>query len=325
MRCGAVPAGTAEPDRASEYSGAMTTRLLVLAMALAVAAHARRADAQTPPPAAPAAPPATDIYLAPIRLMPSAPTMGPARVASENPGGYDNQPTFGPDGRAMLFTSGRDGKQTDIYFLELPTRQIRQFTDTPESEYSPALMPDDSGISTIRVERDGTQRVWAFGEGGGTPTVIAPKVAPAGYHAWIDAHRLAVFVLGKPATLQIVDRTTGQATVAARDIGRALLRRPTGTISFAQRDGTRWLVKEWLPASGEVRDVVPALEGSSDRDMAWAPDGTLFMTRGGEVHWWRPGAAGWTLLTDTGLTALTRLAVSPDGRWMALVAAEAKP
>ncbi len=40
-------------------------------------------------------PPATDIYLAPIRLMPAAPAMGPARVASENPGGYDNQPEIG--------------------------------------------------------------------------------------------------------------------------------------------------------------------------------------------------------------------------------------
>ena len=79
-------------------------------------------------------PPATDIYLAPIRLMPAAPAMGPARVASENPGGYDNQPVFGGDGRAMLFTSSRGGTQTDIYFLELQTRQIRRFADTPESE-----------------------------------------------------------------------------------------------------------------------------------------------------------------------------------------------
>lgn len=301
----------------------MTTRVLVLAVVLAATGLARQAHAQTRPPTA--APPATDIYLAPIRLMPSAPTMGPARVASENPGGYDNQPSFGPDGRAMLFTSRRDGTQTDIYFLELPTRQIRQFTNTPESEYSPTLMPDDAGISTIRVERDGTQRVWAFSESGGAPTVVAPKVAPAGYHAWIDATRLAIYVLGTPATLQIVDRATGRATVAARDIGRALLRRPTGTISFVQRDGDRWLVKEWVPSSGETRDVVPALDGSSDRDMAWAPDGTLFMTKGGEVHWWRPGQPAWTLLSDTGLTALTRLAVSPDGRWMALVAAEATP
>ena len=277
------------------------------------------AAAQTAPP------PATDIYLAPIRLMPTAPAMGPARVASDNPKGYDNQPYFGSDGRSMLFTSNRDGKQTDIYFVELQTRQIRQFTRTPESEYSPAVMPDDGGVSTIRVERDGTQRVWQFAGDGAVPTLVLPNVKPAGYHAWVDAGRLAVYVLGKPATLQIADTKTGAATVVATDIGRAVLRRPTGAISFVQREGAQWLVKEWLPATGEIRLVVAALPGSAERDAAWAPDGTLFMTKGGEVHWWRPGQEGWTLLADPGIGALTRLAVSPDGRWMALVAAEPQP
>jgi Tol biopolymer transport system component len=291
----------------------LTTLLLLAPMVAA---------AQPAPPAPSPAPPATDIFLAPIRLMPSAPAMGPARVASENPKGYDNQPFFGSDARAMLFASNRDGRQTDIYFIELQTRQIRQVTSTPESEYSPTPMPDETGISVIRVEADGTQRIWAFDGTGGAPTVIAPAVKPAGYHVWIDANRLAVFVLGQPATLQIVSRATGKATIAARDIGRSLLRRPSGTISFVQRDGARWLVKEYVPESGEIRDIVPALEGSADRDAAWAPDGTLFMTRGGEVHWWRPGQTGWTLLADAGIGTLSRLAVSPDGRWMALVALE---
>jgi len=51
----------------------------------------------------------------------------------------------------------------------------------------------------------------------------------------------------------------------------------------------------------------------------------LFMTKGGEVHWWRPGQEGWTLLSDPAIGPLTRLAVSPDGRWLALVAAEPQP
>ena len=281
--------------------------------------------AQTAPP------PATEIFLAPMRLTPTAPTMGPARVASENPNGYDNQPYFGTDGRSMLFTSNRDGKQTDIYFVELQTRQIRQFTHTPESEYSPTVMPDDAGVSTIRVEADGTQRVWRFAGDGAAPALVLRDVKPAGYHAWIDPGRLAVYVLGKPATLQIADLETGAARVVATDIGRAVLRRPAlvgrsgGTISFVQREGDGWTVKEWLPATGEIRPIVAALPGSTDRDAAWAPDGTLFMTKGGEVHWWRPGQEGWTLLADPGIGALTRLAVSPDGRWMALVAAESRP
>ncbi|MBP7778629.1 MAG: PD40 domain-containing protein [Acidobacteria bacterium] len=295
----------------------MTQRAPAAAVAALAAALASAPSGQTQ-----TAPPATDIFLAPIRLLASAPTMGPARVVSENPNGYDNQPFFGPDGRAMLFTSNRDGKQTDIYFLELQTRQIRQFTSTPESEYSPTLMPDEAGVSVIRVEADGSQRIWRFDEGAAAPSVIAPAVKPAGYHVWIDADRLAVYVLGQPATLQIVDVTTRRAKVVASDIGRSLLRRPSGTMSFVQREAGAWHVKEWVPSSGEVRDLVPALAGSADRDAAWAPDGTLFMTKDGEVHWWRPGQSGWTLLADPGIGTLSRLAVSPDGRWLAIVAAE---
>lgn len=294
-------------------------RVSVAAVVVVALAVARSAAAQ---PAAPAAPAPTDIYLAPIRLVP-APAMGPARVATENPRGYDNQPFFGTDARAMLFTANRDGKQTDIYFIELQTRQIRQITTTPESEYSPAALPDESGISVIRVEKDGTQRVWRFDGTGGAPAVVARDVKPAGYHAWIDATRLGVFVLGQPPTLQVVDVAAGKATTIAKDVGRSLHRRPgAGTLSFVQRVDGRWMVREWLPASGEVRDVVAALEGSADRDMAWGPDGTLFMSRDGEVHWWRPGQTGWTLMSQPGIGPISRMAVSPDGRWMALVAPE---
>lgn len=294
------------------------TSSLFLASAL-VALSAASAAAQTAPP------PATEIYLAPIRLGPVAPTMGPARVASENPAGYDNQPFFGDDARTMLFTSNRDGKQTDLYFIELQTRQIRRLTSTPESEYSPTVMPGEAGVSAIRVEADGTQRVWQFGGDGAAVAPVLKDVKPVGYHAWIDAGRIAVYVLGKPATLEIVEVATGARQVAARDIGRAVLRRPGGSISFVQHEGEAWTVKEWLPASGEIKTLVPALPGSAERDAAWAPDGTLFMTRGGEVHWWRPGQDGWTLLSDPEIGPLTRMAVSPDGRWLALVAAEPRP
>jgi Tol biopolymer transport system component len=289
-----------------------------------VASLAGHLAAQSQPPPAPVQQPATEIYLAPMKFGPTGPLVGPARNATENPGRYDNQPYFGSDGRTMLFASNRDGKQTDIYFLELPTRQIRQFTRTPESEYSPTVMPDDTGVSAIRVEADGTQRVWKFNEAGGAPAVVLPDVKPAGYHAWIDAQRLAVFVLGQPPTLQLASTAGGAAKLLAQGVGRSLLSRPTGTISFVQREGEAWMVKEFDPASGEVRPLVAALEGSVERDAAWGPDGSLFMTRGSEVHAWKPGQDGFRLVGDPGVGALSRLAVSQDGRWMALVVSESK-
>lgn len=299
----------------------MPTRPLVAVSFVVAATVVALRGAQPNAPAA-VTQPATEIYLAPMKFGPTGPLVGPARNVSENPGRYDNQPFFGSDGRTMLFASNRDGTQTDIYFLELPTRQMRQFTQTPESEYSPTVMPDDAGVSAIRVEADGTQRVWKFGEGGADAAVVLRDVKPAGYHAWIDSGRVAVFVLGTPNTLQVVDVVSGKAETVASNIGRALLRRPTGTISFVQREGSGWMVKEYDPASRAVRPLVAALEGSVERDAAWGPDGTLFMARGGEVYGWRPGQEGFRLVGDPGVRGISRLAVSRDGRWMALVAAE---
>ena len=69
-----------------------------------------------------------------------------------------------------------------------------------------------------------------------------------------------------------------------------------------------------------------AVEGSSDRDYAWMPDGkTILMSAGTKIMSWTRGAAGWTEVFDGAphqLGAITRLAVSPKGDAVAIVVAE---
>ena len=129
-----------------------------------------------------------------------------------NSPGYDNQPSFTPDGGGILFTSIRGGgTQTDIYRYSVAAGTSARVTDTPESEYSPTMTPDGAHISVIRVESDGAQRLWRFTLDGRAPELVLADVKPVGYHAWTDDHTLALFVLGSPATLQIADTRTGKA------------------------------------------------------------------------------------------------------------------
>jgi hypothetical protein len=226
-------------------------------IALFLLAGALGGQAQQSTQQAQAAPPSTEVYVAAFSVNGSTVTVGKPENISNSPG-YDNQPSFTPDGSALLFTSDRASSQrtllkepvqrivpgqqqiaartqTDIFRYDLIKKVLGNLTVTPESEYSPTVTPDGSGISVIRVEQDGTQRLWRFTINGRKPSLVLANVKPVGYHAWLDEQTLALFVLGPPATLQIADTTSGTAQILATDIGQSVQRIPTGGVSFVQQ------------------------------------------------------------------------------------------
>jgi len=262
--------------------------------------------------------PDTDVYL--VRYDPgrSPAVSGPAVNISRSPG-YDNQPSFTPDGAAVLFSSNREGVQTDIYRYDIPSRVLSQVTHSAESEYSPLVTPTGTSVSAIRVEADGTQRLWQFDLDGTNAGVVLESVKPVGYHVWIDENRLGLFVLGAgraPATLQLADTRSQSAEVIASGIGRSLLMRPgTRTMSFISRpQGQPAVVMAFDPEARATAPLVEALEGS--QDCTWDPrSGRLLMARDSVVYGWTPGETGWRELGDlgaAGLARITRLALGPD-------------
>jgi dipeptidyl aminopeptidase/acylaminoacyl peptidase len=289
--------------------------------------------AQTP--AAP--PPDTEIYLAPLTIVAGALTAGkPVNIT--NSAGYDNQPSFSPDGSAVFFTSDRGTPasvqtlfRTDIYRYDIKSRKVSRVTDTPEGEFSPTVTPDGRHISVIRVEADSTQRLWRFTLDGKQPELVLSEVKPVGYHAWADDHTLVLFVLGQPATLQIADTRTGTAEIVVRGVGRSIQRVPGGrTISFVEGEPgvgpgsapTLW-IRELDPKTKRITPLVRAVAGATEADCAWTPRGMLLMAHSGALYSWRRGDPGWTRVADLdalGLKGVTRLAVSPKGDWIALVA-----
>jgi len=277
--------------------------------------------------------PSTEVYLSPLTIRNGQVAVGPWNNISNSPG-YDNQPGFLPDSRAILFSSNRDGKQMDIYRYDIERELLSQVTRTTEGEYSPTVTPDGRTFSVIRTEADGTQRLWRFDLDGTNPRLVLTDVKPVGYHAWVDASQVALFILGgggAPATLQIADTRTGQARVVASSIGRSVLVRPgKGTVSYMVTSPAPRMLHEIDPRTGESSVLVAPVDGS--QDCAWLPDGRLLMARGRTISMWTPGAQGWTEVAtlnaapDAGpgaspaIESITRMAVSPDGRWLAFVA-----
>ncbi len=269
-------------------------------------------------------PPGTDIYLVPLTRSGGSLRTGTARNLTVRPG-YDNQPAFAPDGRSIFYTSERGG-QTDIYRVDLGSGQSTRVTDTPESEYSTTFMPDGRHLSMVRVERDSTQRLWSFTLDGKPVAPVLEQIKPVGYHAWLDAGTVFVFVLGNPATLQRADIRSGKATVLARDIGRTILVIPgRRAISFAQRDsaGGPLSLRELDVATGAIKPLAPLPRGNEF--VAWSPGRELFSASGNALLLWNRSAEIWdtlTRFTEPGLQRISRLAVSPGGDQIALVGDE---
>lgn len=281
------------------------------------------------------APPSTDIFLAPIRLQKGKPIVGkPVNITHR--AGYDNQPSFTPDSRSILFTSVREDAQADIYRYDLATRATSRVTSAPESEYSATVYGDGKRFSVIRVEADSTQRLWSFRLDGSDPRVVFEAIKPVGYHAWVDSTTVAMFLLGRPNALVVADTRGGRVDTVARDVGRSLVPLPNGGgFSFVQR----------MPDSSWVLTAVDVRGSGADRRTTAMP--LVRMPPGADyVVWLRPAVAiagagtalwlwratdktqNWSKLAefgDLGMRGISRLALSPDHAWIAIVAEHAQP
>lgn len=286
---------------------------LALVAALGIASIA---SGQNPPPP-------TDVYL--VRLD----RPGERVVNITNRAGYDNQPAFLGLSSYIVWTSQRGG-QTDIHGF-LKDGPI-QYTNTPESEYSAAITPDGKSFAVVRVEMDSTQRLWQFPIFGGTPSVVLADIKPVGYFAYLDSTTLALFVLGNPNALQIADTRTGKGTVVTTRIGRSLQHVPGGRkASFTQRAGDKTLLKTVDPtprSDGSFAvDTVATLPDSAEY-VVWRSPTNVITGAGSRLMHMRLPERSWITLADLsaqGIRRISRLAISPDGNTIALVAEEPRP
>ena len=93
----------------------ITDRSAVGQTPAAPTAPAMPAQAAAPAQAATPPRPSTDVFVAALKVSGAAVTVGAPLNISSSPG-YDNQPSFTPDGASLLFTSVRgDAKQSEIY------------------------------------------------------------------------------------------------------------------------------------------------------------------------------------------------------------------
>lgn len=270
-----------------------------------------------------AAQPATEIYLFDLSAKKeSVSVSNPVNITQHK--GYDNQPYFHPENPQIFYASFNDDGRSDIKMYDYKKKATVSITNTPEREYSPTVTPDQGYISCIIQRDNNAQDLGKYPIDGGQPDVIIEHLT-VGYHVWADNSHLALFVLGTPNTLHYLRLPTKEDTVLAENIGRSLHRMPAKTaISFVHKISDKdWVIRSFDTTTRTITELGPALTGRED--LCWLPDGRILMSDGTQLFYRSPNDTGWKKVefkSPTPLKEITRLAVSSNGKKLAVVASE---
>ncbi len=231
--------------------------------------------------------------------------------------GYDNQPTFFPDGTSILY-SRTVGGQTEIARYFLKNGKTILITNTLEgSEYSPTPMPNGD-ISSIRLDTTGLQLLYRYNLKGESRILVNDLVI--GYHVWINENELVSFVLGDTITMQRVNTVTNERTVLAKNIGRSLHKVPnTNQFSYIDKSSEKWMINSRNIHNDTSITLIETIKDSED--YCWTPKGEIITGKGNSLWIWDKGK-DWNYLADLttfGLQGVSRIAVSPDGKKIVLV------
>lgn len=303
----------------------MPLRHLVLTLcgsvALAGAAYAQDAKDEAPPPAFPE----TEIFLLDYDASAKGDALSNGRNVTNRPG-YDNQPYFTKDSATFLY-SRDDGTQTDIWEYDIASGTHRQITRTPESEFSPTPSPDNRTISMVFERNNSIWQIdratpdaptWALEAAGVTEPVgyFARNYASGDILYWSRyGFNVALTSAEKPAYHFI----SGHAVPATPHVIPG-----SDEISFVHRQTNEQVwIKAFDPKTKAIRPLTPLV--GTNANYTWTPDGAILQIEGAKVYRWREGGEGWEViadLADHGIESANRIAVSPDGRRIAVVGME---
>ena len=235
--------------------------------------------------------------------------------------GYDNQPSFMDDG-TILYVGTRNG-QTDIIQYDIKNDSKTWICNTEGGEYSPLKIPNQQAVSAIRLDPDGKQRLYKYDLKNNINTIIFDTLV-VGYQVWFDKNTIISSVLEADfMSLYLSDLKTGQNKKITPHVGRSLHRIPNSNlISFISKnaDGTSE-IKSFNPKTGQITTIATTLPNVED--MCWLPDGSILMAKEDMIFKLNPKTkSGWkeiASLKPYGITKLSRLTVSPDGKKLAIV------
>lgn len=267
-----------------------------------------------------------NLYVADLKYPNGSVSVGvPRKLTGDR--GVNGQPSFTPDGKAILFVSRRDTTgQSDVYRIDIRSGIETQLTTTPENENTPTVTPDGR-LMVIRWVPATLFKEWGpwVYDMNGTPSEgVLPGPDTVGYYVRVDSITFAMMRPKSRPAVALFNTRTRTMTDYAWPVANLPPQMVPGrhAITFTQTDSLgqnkiRMLDLRTLQSSL----VTPALVGRTVH--TWTPRSFVLMGKGNSIYATKPGAgAKWkkvAAMTRPDLQALTTYVVSPAGDKVILV------
>lgn len=260
----------------------------------------------------------TEVWVAPLNMREGAFVVGAPTNISNHPG-YDNQPTFFPDGASLVFSSEADsvaetGLGIQAIRYDLGTGKTTKLTKV--RGFSPTPAPDGKSIMTLR---EGT--VWQYDLGSGKSRALLPDIKTAGYFARMDDERWILFMNEEQRHIAIWDGRALHRLVPNAITAPYRIPGQRAVTFVVQESETKKLMRmDLADARGSVLATIPFKTGGHH---VWTSRGTLLMASGNAIHEWNPAKPDdWPVVHRFGerdLEGITRIALSPAEDRIAVV------
>ncbi len=240
-----------------------------------------------------------------------------------NDSGYDSQPSFLANDQ-LLFAGNNKG-QTDIAYYNLERSQ-KLFFNKPTSggEYSPQIIPNSPNIAAVRLDTTGKQRLYRYGLAEQTSEEIIPDIQVA-YFAFYDQNTILASVLSDDRLdLVLIDLQKKTTDTLLYNSGRSIHKIPgKNAMSYtAVNEEGNMDIYQFDIDDRESYFVCQLPIGIQDH--IWLDESRLLIGSGSQLFLydlfgkgeWKPIAD----LKDKHIANISRLAISPDKKSLALVA-----
>ena len=241
-----------------------------------------------------------------------------------NDAGYDSQPSFATNNR-ILFAGNNNG-QTDIASYDIVEKTKTWFNiPTEGSEYSPTLIPlSQEKVAAVRLDSSGLQRLYEYDSESRYFSEIIEGLQVA-YYAHSTKNRIVSSVLGENGLyLVLSDLTRKRNDTILQNVGRSIHKvHNSFTMSYTlineEENQEIYLLDFESRESFFVCQLPIGIQ-----DFTWLNDSQIIIGSGSKLFVYDTFLnSKWVQvadLSDYHIKEITRLAVSPDGSKLAIVA-----